>query len=356
MRTIALLLACRAFTGCAGRVKTRGGQRQYGSYAGHQYSQIAGNTSLSSLSLAEMEKSESHTQAVVTKPTTGLALLLLAVSDAAGAFAGHRLAPITGHHLPVHRISISVNMVDLIKGPPAQDSGEDSKPTKTVGDFTVPSSPSYIYNSREALDSLNRDIPQALRLESDPRRLAPTNWDVYTDDLVTEVKAGDPIALRLLEALVPSWKRMTKGKREHQRVLEELRTCLKAMRLSKLVENDDVAVMIHKKVDPSTREEVIENRWTAKLPMVRLQPPAWLPPPPFSQAKPRKPDKRIVTIEAISNFHLNARGKVYRHTIDKLNFLVDGKLIDSQKLSKFLKLVALLPLPRLPLPPDNFRK
>jgi len=232
----------------------------------------------------------------------------------------------------------------------------------SIGDLSP-----YTINSLEAVDSLNRDIPQALRRESDPQRVAPTNWDVYTDDLVTEVKAGDPMALRLLEALVPSWKVQVKGKRSNQRVLEELRTCFRTIRLSKLVENEKITATTHKYVDPSTREEVIETRWTTTLPMKRLQPPKlfprsdstlvmkrpsrleWLPRPP-------RPDKRIVVIEALSNFYLNAEGKIYRQSIDELNLLVDGKPLDSQILSKFLDVVALLPLPRLPLPPDNFRK
>jgi len=252
--------------------------------------------------------------------------------------------------------------------------GQKNEPdggSTSIGDLPLLPVSSYIRNSLDAVDSLNRDIPQALRLESDPRRVAPTNWDVYTDDLVTEVKAGDPMALRLLEALVPSWKVQVKGKRSNQRVLEELRTCFRTIRFSKLVEKEELTVATHKYVDPSTQEEVIETRWTTKLPMKRLQPPRGLPRlrsgdsntllyrlqhrGAIFEAAEMKPDKRIVIIEALSHFYLNAEGKIYRQSIDELNLLVDGKPCDSWTMGKLLELIAFLPLPRLPLPPDNFK-
>jgi len=198
----------------------------------------------------------------------------------------------------------------------------------------------YINNTRAAVGTLTRDIPQTLRLESDPQRMAPTNWNVFTDDLVTEVKAEDPMSLRILDVLVPSWREGVKGLTTNQRSLEELRMLFKFIRLSKLVEGEEITVKVRHYVDPSTREEVIETRWTTKLPFMRLQPPKWLPLPPFVRAPPREPDKRIVIIQAVDNYHLNAEGKIYRQSIDELSLLEDGKPLGSEALGKLLDVIA----------------
>lgn len=170
----------------------------------------------------------------------------------------------------------------------------------------------YNLNLAKAIDSLNRDIPQALRADNSPRRLMPTNWDIYTDSYETHFKAANPMALRLLGAVIPSWKLDIKGLRSNQRVLQELRKVFRRLR-RRFSGSDDVSVSTTMGVDPSTGQEVIEARWIAKFVMHHVR-----------NDKNQIPRRRDINVQAVSRFYLNPEGKIYLQSIDELDVLVEG--------------------------------
>lgn len=227
--------------------------------------------------------------------------------------------------------------------PPASFPVDATVTLKRVGARSVEEETNYVLNKNAAVSSINRDIPKALRHGKD------TNWDVYTDSLVTKFLTGpssniDPTSMRVLEALVPervdnAGNFVINGKRANNAALDQVRTFYCSLNLAKLVEDDNVKVSTHIIADPSTGHEVIASRWIATLPMKRLQPPAWLLPP----GMPRKPDIRIVQIEAVSNFYLDREGKIYQQLIDEFNVLLDNKVIDSRKMDGFLSMAEALP-------------
>lgn len=223
----------------------------------------------------------------------------------------------------------------------------------------------YKLNLAEAVDSLNRDIPQALRAESDQQRSALTNWDIYTDSFETDFKILDP-AMRLLGSKIPTQK--IKGLRANQRVLQEFRTLISRLQVNRILESDDVTVSTHMVVDPSTGEEIIESRWTVKLGLKRTLAKKLTELPKQnlaerlakkvtntlakivqqtnltkenSQSEPQKPGS-TVAVEAVSRFYLNAAGKIYRQSIDELNLLLDEELVDSPEVKKLLPWLPLL--------------
>lgn len=220
---------------------------------------------------------------------------------------------------------------------PASFPADETVTLQRVGARNVEEETNYVLNKNAAVASINRDIPKALRHGKD------TNWDVYTDSLVTKFLTGpssniDPTSMRVLEALVPAGNLVINGKRANNIALDQVRTFYCSLNLAKLVENDDVKVSTNTFVDPQTGHDVIGSRWIATLPMKRLQPPAWLLPP----GVPRKPDRRIVKIEAVSKFYLDREGKIYQQLIDEFNVLVDDKRIDSRKLDGFLSMAKAL--------------
>jgi len=199
----------------------------------------------------------------------------------------------------------------------------------------------------DALGSLKIDIPQALIPEDDPRRTSQTNWAVYADAVVTgfllsDPEKIDPVAKRLLEVGGITGAGEITGKSSNVEALEKVRKIYSVLRFSKMVDGDDITVDTHMNVDPSTGDKVIEARWIATIPMKRLQKPKWM-----SRATTvRKPDKRIIKIEAVSKFYLNEDDMIYRQLIDEIDLLVDEEKISSRKVSKFLDIVTKLPLPR----------
>lgn len=72
-------------------------QAQDGSYAEYQYLHNVGNATSSSHPFAEMEMSRSNSRAGVPRPPQVLAVLLLALSNQAAAFAPGSLRSFAGH-------------------------------------------------------------------------------------------------------------------------------------------------------------------------------------------------------------------------------------------------------------------
>jgi len=200
------------------------------------------------------------------------------------------------------------------------------------------------YSTEALAESLSNDVQFFLRPDDDPERPGAMNWDVYTDSLVTtflteDPARADPAAVRLLTALAPEGTfPLVNGRKLAQAGVEAMRKMFKRLKSVRLVDLDVVTVDTHMDVDPSSGHQVIVSRWSAMIPMKRFQKPAWM-----GGSKARKPDKRIVKLEAVSKFFLNAEGKIYQQVIDELNLLVDGAAVDYEKLDKFLDLLASIP-------------
>lgn len=221
---------------------------------------------------------------------------------------------------------------------PASFPADETVTLERVGARSVEEETNYVLNKNAAVASINRDIPKALRHGKD------TNWDVYTDSLVTKFLTGpssniDPTSMRVLEALVPAGNLVINGKLANKAALYQVQAFVCSLSLANLIENDNVKVSTSIIADPSTGHEVIASRWIATLKMKRLQPPAWLLPP----GMPRKADIRVLQIEAVSKFYLDREGKIYQQLIAEFNVLVDNKGIDSRKLDGFLAMVKTLP-------------
>jgi len=161
----------------------------------------------------------------------------------------------------------------------------------------------------------------------------------------------------------------------NQKSLEQMRRIYRTLRFSGLVENSDrlsdvdrlqldgVTVSLQTTNDPRSLDEVVVARWIARMPMKALQQAtqesasSWNPVLPGFDMEPRVgvsgkrqtvSEKRIVKIDAVVQFYLNADGHIYRQFFSEIDVLIDDKLIDSKKLAKFLDVVAKLPVPRLP--------
>lgn len=239
----------------------------------------------------------------------------------------------------------------------------------------------------QAIASLNNDITEALRFDHvspeemqknwdkyihGERNFDGGNWDIFTDSFETDFRANnDPSALRLLSAVLPSWDTQIKELRLNQRVLEEMRTFVATLRLSKVLVSDVPTVSTKMGVDPISKDEVIESRWSVNLEMKRLSAPAWIQAPgdpqdPLVVAASRTVNAawkkselwtgvsddeehlvHTINVQAVSRFYPNAEGKIYRHSMDDLTLLVDGEGVDSSKLEKFLDLLVALPVPDL---------
>lgn len=179
----------------------------------------------------------------------------------------------------------------------------------------------YRVNVGEALDSLQHELPYLLTFNEDTQQFSPINWQIYHEALVTEYKTIDPLAKRLLvpgqmfsrevddeEAAVI----IAKSLRENQKILQELQSfCFS------FVDRRYITASTKMGVDKSTGAEIIESRWTVKLFMKRLQIPMWLAKI-LGLSEPLSPEG-VVVADATSRFHLDADGRIYRHSIDRLN-------------------------------------
>jgi len=221
----------------------------------------------------------------------------------------------------------------------------------------------YNRNVAEAAESLKRDMPQALMFERDAKRLTPTNWDIFDESLESDFNKISKTPTRLLATLIPSWNKNIVGLKRNQRVLQELRTLVAALRSTGILLSNDMSVDIKKgmdRLDIEVFEDVLEARWTAKLVIRRLWVPRWLPSLPFesilgsSRTEPGTSES-LVRVSATSRFNMNPEGKIYRTSIDQLSFDVDGKDLVGDDFRRILAIAAALPTPRLPLPRDIFR-
>lgn len=191
-------------------------------------------------------------------------------------------------------------------------------------------------NFGEAVDSLNRDIPQILRSDMDSRRVRQMNWDIYTDELETKFIGLDPAIMAQVEAVSPGFSIDLKGLNENKQALQQLQGLL-----SNVVEDDLVTVTTKMSFDPNSGAEVIESRWRAKLTTKNLAAPEMFSQlgSLFGQTGPLTLPESVVDVSAVSRFRVNAAGKIYLHTIDQLDLLVDNKPIDVPQLGMLQNLL-----------------
>jgi len=202
----------------------------------------------------------------------------------------------------------------------------------------------YRLNVRQAYDSLISDIPQILRFESEAVesiywRKTPMNWDIYTDDLETDftnVVNLNPETVALFAAVAPSWSPsiekvgLAGSKDLHQVALQELRVFIDNFVAKAVVTGQDecmdgkmdwcVAIEEFSKLDPDG-DQVISSQWKTEL---TLKPFLKLPP------------ENVVSIQAHSRFHLNDEGKIYRHSIDNLDFRLNQESVKPEDAELFL--------------------
>lgn len=223
-------------------------------------------------------------------------------------------------------------------------------------------------NVGEALDRLTTDIPEILR--RDP------NWDIYTEDLELDLELRDPAATRWLGAATPASRTKVRGLRENRRVLKELQQfCHRLVQWHELKAKPRVAI------DPSTGDQIIEVRWSSRIGMKPMTIPRWATAIagiaavaaattsavaqgeplfalnvladdsllseaallstsaattaaagqflkerfpslgfPFATAAMREsPYSKVLVIDAVSRFHLNAEGRIHKHVINNVN-------------------------------------
>jgi len=175
-------------------------------------------------------------------------------------------------------------------------------------------------NSRKAYDSLSRDIPKWLQFESQAK--TPIDWDIYTDDLVTDFKninLVDSAAMTLFSAVAAKHVPLLgsiKGKDGHVAALQELHQFIEKFATKSEVtgqdecmdENMDWCVIMEdvSGLDPELAmyegDPVISSKWKMKITM---------------NTELESHPEATVTIEGFSRFHMNEVGMIYRHSIDE---------------------------------------
>jgi len=201
-------------------------------------------------------------------------------------------------------------------------------------------------NVRQAYDSLRHDIPQILRFESKiggtPQwRKIPMNWDIYTEDLQTDfANVVNDVAPRLFAVAAPTWATSLKGLDIHKKALQELRFFIDSKVERAVVTgqdycNDDLmdwCVVIEEGgsglgPEPSTNEvdQIITYSWKTDLTMK-----------PYGLIGGGVTPSAMVTIKALSKFHLNDEGKIYRHSIDQIDILSNQESMKPEDAEFFL--------------------
>jgi len=211
----------------------------------------------------------------------------------------------------------------------------------------------YKLNVQEAYDSLRGDIPQIL-LEGKGNKVM--NWGSFTDDFETDfTNVANPAALALFAVTLPNWRAKIggkenewgSGKEDHQVVLSELHDFMddvveKAEVTGQdwCVEEDlDWCVQIEEESGLSPEwlrqsgNQVISSTWKTKL---TLNPFIWTPDQVTYRKRQELPGDGfapagIVTIQAVSRFHFNDEGKIFRHSIDQFSMLFDQEEADKKK-------------------------
>jgi len=188
---------------------------------------------------------------------------------------------------------------------------EEAKKKKEKNEYTV--------NMGEALDSLHHDLPHMFEIDEESQEWAPFNWNIYTDSLVTDYTTVDPLAVRLLRPKQRCWLDgevcaavMADGLIENQHVMQDLRSFV-----FRFVRRSTVMADTKMGVDINTGAEILESRWTIKLHMKRFRIPRWLSRL-LGMSEPLSPEG-VVIVEAMSRFHVDSDGRIYRHAIDRLN-------------------------------------
>lgn len=180
-------------------------------------------------------------------------------------------------------------------------------------------------NVGNAIDSLNEDIPNILRKQP--------NWAVFTADIELDLMQLDQVSLQLFKTAAPGFitdQLKIRGLIANIGVAQQLQQ----FRAS-LVSWDEVKVRTSLSVD-RFGDQVIECRWNARLGIKAIQMPSWASPlsdmmqqnfgasfsQPFGSSNTKEP---VLELDAVSRFHLNPQGRIYRHVIDNQQLLLDGQ-------------------------------
>jgi len=160
-------------------------------------------------------------------------------------------------------------------------------------------------NAGKAFESLSRDMPLILKFEDDAAREAPTDWSIYTDAFETDAtNVVNPMALRLFFL---QGSPMIKGLKGNQQALQDLRVFC-----SKYVKEDVVRAKTGMGLDKETGNQVITSQWRMELTMQRFK-------LRLLQPFTRDDIERVFTVSAVSKFHFDDEGKIYRHSLDHLD-------------------------------------
>lgn len=195
----------------------------------------------------------------------------------------------------------------------------------------------YDLNVGNAYDVLKHDIQHILRTDDDSRRVHAMDWSIYTEDIETDfAKAISPVAFNLLKAVAPSFEWTCKGKELNKQALKELQEFI-----TRFVERDMLVDKTGLALDPASGDQVIRSRWKSQLTLKSLHVPLLLRP--FTGGREWTTENQIF-IDAISRFHFNAEGKIYLHSIDLFDILLDHSPIDVPRLNVLTQVMAGQPM------------
>jgi hypothetical protein len=210
----------------------------------------------------------------------------------------------------------------------------------------------FIINRAKALDTLRQDIPQLFRFEKVQSckswiecpmnqkcdhckvsyQFKPQHWEIYDKSLVTDlhhiVSSTTPEMLAFLQPEAED-KWSLKGLGLNQRALTKLRTFS-----HKHVESNADHVPGSFVVTSNPSSGIIEARWRTTLRMKHFEIPPWL----FGPERVAI-DRRELTVDIASKFYLDKDGKIFRHSIRKLDFIVGEGALPPEQRDQLLRML-----------------
>lgn len=189
----------------------------------------------------------------------------------------------------------------------------------------------YTLNVVKAYDVLRRDVPEILIDDDDPNRSQPTDWSIYRDNLETDLtNIAKPNVLKWLSILAPSASASIKGLSLNQRATQELRNFCKRFVIENTV-TDQTGITI----EPFSSDLVVTSNWKTALKLKSVNVPKLLRPIVGVKSTP----EAAVTISGASEFQFDEMGKIYRHSIDQLDIVLDESIVASPQIELLLKII-----------------
>jgi len=193
-------------------------------------------------------------------------------------------------------------------------------------------------NMRKAYDALSTDIPLILELEFKDDEIK-THWDIYADDLKTDFpNLVDSALLGLFSAVtskhVPSWTARMKGKDLHKDALRDMQVFIDKFVVDGKVTGQDcgdadwcvvmeeISGLEDIQVNIFEADDVITSNWKTELIMNKE----------LKTTHIISDRAHTITIQGKSRFHFNAEGKIYRHSINNLDILMNNMKLEDMTL------------------------